>query len=63
MPKTEEDIEKADKGAVVEIEGVVGSLDEMRVRERLTEMCERVGKSATECELRCANGSCGDRTC
>lgn len=50
MPQTAENIAKADKGAVVEVTGVVGNLDEYRVRERLTEMCERMGKKPTECE-------------
>lgn len=52
MPKMAETIGSADKRSVVEVSSVVGLLDEERVRERLTESCGRMGRKATECELK-----------
>lgn len=52
MPQTSESITKAGKSSVVEVANVVGVLDEVRLRERLTEVCDRMEKRATECELR-----------
>lgn len=51
MPKMADNVGKADKSSVVEVSSVIGAMDEVRIRERLTEVCERVGKKATEGEF------------
>lgn len=52
MPQVGEAITKAKEGSVVEVSNVVGAMDEVRIRERLAEVCERVGKRETEGEFR-----------
>lgn len=61
MSKMAESVGKADKNVVVEVPGVVGVLDGERVKERLTEACERMGRKAVDCEWKEADELQGQR--
>ena len=52
-----ESVNKVDEDVVVQIPRVFGALDGERVKERLTEACDRMGRKAVECELRNENHS------
>lgn len=51
MPQMAKSVDKADKDLVVQIPRVLGALDGERVKERLTEACDRMGRKAVECEF------------